>query len=244
MQLSMRELLGYNLDLIDGEMGSVDDFYFDDTSWAVRYLVAKTGPWLIGRKVLIAPSALGHADSSRKVLEVAHTKDQIKDSPDIDFDRPVSRQHEIQLHTHYQWVPYWSQYGLMPSAEIVREIQNHPQTEVLDPHLRSLRDVLKYSIHDAEAERGGKMHDFIVDDVGWRIVELVADLGSKFSSKQILMSPRAVTSIEWNDSCVNVAYTFEEMSRLPEYDASTPINADVVIHHLDYKGREQARTSL
>ena len=30
----------------DGEIGTVDQFYFDDQAWAIRYLTVETGGWL------------------------------------------------------------------------------------------------------------------------------------------------------------------------------------------------------
>lgn len=38
----------------DGEIGAVEDLYFDDQVWTIRYLIVATGAWLNRRKVLIA----------------------------------------------------------------------------------------------------------------------------------------------------------------------------------------------
>ena len=51
-------LTGYKLDSLDGEIGKVKEFYFDDRQWTIRYLVADTGNWLSDRQVLISPYAL------------------------------------------------------------------------------------------------------------------------------------------------------------------------------------------
>ena len=51
-------LKGYTLHSLDGEIGKVKEFYFDDHYWTIRYLVADTGNWLTGTKVLISPYAL------------------------------------------------------------------------------------------------------------------------------------------------------------------------------------------
>jgi hypothetical protein len=53
---------GYAILAIDGTIGTVSDFLFDDDSWLVRWLVVDTGTWLSGRKVLLPPFVLGHAD--------------------------------------------------------------------------------------------------------------------------------------------------------------------------------------
>ncbi|GBO51858.1 xylulose-5-phosphate phosphoketolase [Pseudanabaena sp. lw0831] len=53
-----KTLNGYSLNSLDGEIGKVKEFYFDDQYWTIRYLVADTGNWLTGRQVLISPYAL------------------------------------------------------------------------------------------------------------------------------------------------------------------------------------------
>jgi len=78
---------GYAIAASDGRLGSVRDFLFDDASWLVRWLVVDTGNWLSGRKVLLPPSVLGHLDSARREFSVGLTKQQVKDSPDIDTER-------------------------------------------------------------------------------------------------------------------------------------------------------------
>ena len=61
-----KELTGYKLGARDGEIGKVKEFYFDDQSWTVRYLIADTGGWLTGRQVLISPYALEPANEGRR----------------------------------------------------------------------------------------------------------------------------------------------------------------------------------
>ena len=98
---------GYAIAASDGRLGTVSDFLFDDASWLVRWLVVDTGNWLSGRKVLLPPSVLGHLDSARREFSVGLTKQQVKDSPDIDTERPVSRQIETNIYDYYGWQPYW-----------------------------------------------------------------------------------------------------------------------------------------
>ena len=67
-------LKGLAIQATDGEIGTVDQLYFDDESWAIRYLTVKTGGWLGGRRVLISPIAVAHSDWPAKRLYVALTK--------------------------------------------------------------------------------------------------------------------------------------------------------------------------
>src|SRR5665213_376293 len=91
----------------DGKLGSVSDFLFDDGSWQLRWLVVDTGHWLSGRKVLLPMSVLGHLELMQKEFPVRLTMRQVKDSPGIDTERPVSRQMETSVYDYYGWTPYW-----------------------------------------------------------------------------------------------------------------------------------------
>src|ERR1700722_16183027 len=91
----------------DGQLGTVTDLLFDDASWRVRWMVVDTGNWLSGRKVLLPPTVLGHPDAIKQEFAVRLAMQQVKDSPDIDTDRTVSRQMETYLYDYYGWSPYW-----------------------------------------------------------------------------------------------------------------------------------------
>jgi PRC-barrel domain len=62
MLFSVNDTLGYRVHAVDGEIGTVHDLFFEDTTSRVRYLVADAGGWLVGRRVLLAPSAFGNLD--------------------------------------------------------------------------------------------------------------------------------------------------------------------------------------
>jgi uncharacterized protein YceK len=107
MLRSIKLLYGDKLGALDGEIGHVKDFYFDDRNWAVRYVVADTGSWLTGCQVLISPHSLGRLAQAGKILCVNLTRKQIEDSPSIESHKPVSRQYEEEYHRYYGWPYYW-----------------------------------------------------------------------------------------------------------------------------------------
>ena len=92
MLIKAKKLNGYKLDGLDGEIGKVKDFYFDDRHWTIRYLVADTGNWLVANQVLISPYALNAVEKFEKDISVNLTKKQIEKSPSINSHKPVSRQ--------------------------------------------------------------------------------------------------------------------------------------------------------
>jgi hypothetical protein len=94
MLIKAKAVKGYKLQSLDGEIGKVKEFYFDDRHWTIRYLVADTGNWLTGRQVLISPYALTAVNNKAQNIAVDLTRQQIEDSPSLDSDKPVSRQFE------------------------------------------------------------------------------------------------------------------------------------------------------
>ena len=112
MLRTFKDLRGFAILATDGVIGKVDDLYFDDEDWAIRYLVVDTGHWLPGRKVLISPLALGEPDWMGQLLPVSLTKAQIEHSPDIDTRKPVSRQHEAAYFEYYDYPYYWGGAGI------------------------------------------------------------------------------------------------------------------------------------
>ena len=107
MLTNARNLKGFAIRATDGEIGTVDQFYFDDETWAIRYLMVETGGWLGGRRVLISPISVVRADWQAKRLDVSLTKKQVENSPDIDTHKPVSRQHEAAYLGYYGYPNYW-----------------------------------------------------------------------------------------------------------------------------------------
>lgn len=173
----------------DGEIGSVEDTYFDDERWVLRYIVVDTGGWLTGRDVLISPVSVSRIDWERKLLDVSITREQVESSPSIDMEKPVSRQHEAAFLDYYGYPYYWG--GMMPwgisaSPAIVRppdanheqqlrEAQERKQSnERSDPHLRSAKHVSGYHI---EASDGmiGHVEDFILDPHTWALRYFVVE---------------------------------------------------------------------
>ena len=94
MLLAGSALKDFAIAASDGRIGACSDLLFDDATWTVRWMVADTGTWLTGRKVLIHPSALGQPDPGRLELPVRLTRAQVEASPDVLQDEPVPRRME------------------------------------------------------------------------------------------------------------------------------------------------------
>jgi hypothetical protein len=218
MLQSIRQLYGHQLAALDGDIGHVKDFYFDDRNWAVRYVVADTGSWLPGRQVLISPHAFGDLQPSGKLLPVKLTRKQIENSPSIELHKPVSRQYEEEYHRYYGWPGYWQGDGLwgvsglpiapLPlnpvAAEGVPAIG--PQLQRADANLRSTQAVSGYHLQASDGIIG-HVADFMMDDQSWAIRELVIRIGHRLSGKNVQIPTNAVDRISYEESTVFVKLT-------------------------------------
>ncbi|HEY1757602.1 MAG TPA: PRC-barrel domain-containing protein [Bryobacteraceae bacterium] len=189
MLRSLDSMLGSSIVAIDGEIGKVFNVLFDDRSWAVRYLVVETGSWLTRRKVLLSPAVLARPNWTERTIAVRLTREQVQSSPDIDADQPVSRQQELAMIRHYRWPGYMDAEPGFPQTEA---------GESGDPHLRSAREVANYQV-DAEDGPLGTIADFIIDDDGWEILDLVVDAQSSLNEHKVLVPTRWLSGVSWDD---------------------------------------------
>jgi len=229
---------GYAIKAADGRIGTVSDLLFDDSTWLVRWLVVETGTWLSNRKVLLPTSVLGHPNLEEHEFSVRLSKKQVEDSPDIDTDRPVSRQMETDTYDYYGWSPYWGtgfymggygQSALLTAPEL-GAMRRHAEQDIVaserrsdDAHLRSVAAVTGYHIHAKDGEIG-HVEDFLVEDADWSIHYLVADTKNWLPGKRVLISPRSVRDIVWSDRLVNLGVTRHTIQDSPPYETSTVVD--------------------
>ena len=230
------DLKGVTIEAMDGDIGSVQDLYFDDQTWTIRYFVVDTGTWLPGRQVLISPFAF-HVVPGASRLRTSLTKEQIKDSPSVDTDRPVDRQREIEFSRYYGYPYYWVgpyrwgdlAYPTLPltaaqPTEIDEEMlaREREQLEMSDPHLRSSRDVTGYYIQATDGDLG-HVEDFLVDDATWAIRYCIVDTRNWLPGRKVLVSPEWIQRVSWEESKVYVDLSKRHIEAAPEFDPSVPL---------------------
>jgi sporulation protein YlmC with PRC-barrel domain len=182
----VKELTGDTIAASDGEIGRVDEVYFDDEGWRVRYLVVDTGGWLAGRKVLISPIAIDRSRSTESAIAVGLTREQVEHSPGIDADKP-------------------------PDAKAVRELKQ-AERKAGESHLRASGEVIGYSIQAADGAVG-HLDDLVVDDRNWAIADLVVDTRNWLPGKKVLVSPSAVEEVDWRSREVKLRMDRREVEQ-------------------------------
>jgi hypothetical protein len=227
-------LKGFTIRATDGDLGTVDQLYFDDETWAIRYLTVDTGGWLGGRQVLISPISVVQTKWTARRLDVALTKKQVENSPGIDTHQPVSRQHEAAYFGYYGYPYYWGgpylwgpaiyPSGVAVSASAAAMADRIGQ-ESMDSHLRSTEAVTGYDIEAIDGEIG-HLDGFVVDDEAWSIRYIEVATRNWWPGKKVLVSPAWIERVSWADSKVSVGLSREAIQNAPEYTESMPITRE------------------
>ena len=202
-------------------------------------MVADTGGWLSGRKVLISPHAIERLDPEQRLKEVALTQQQIKDAPVVGTDKPVSRKQEVRYHDHCGYPCYWAGAGLWevgayptaagafppPAAATDRDVSRAAKTgrRVADPHLRSSAEMRGC---DIEATDGsiGQIDDFLFDDRSWQIRFVVVDTGSWLPGRMVLVSPQWISELDWIEQRAKVKLPREAVRASPADQPRTQLS--------------------
>ena len=259
MLRNLKHLENYKISATDGEIGHVKDFYFQDDAWVVRYLVVNAGTWLSRRKVLISPISVHHPDWLERTLSVSITKEQVRNSPDIDNDQPVSRQNEEQYMGYYGYPYYWGDAGMWGGgmypgamvsgydgyrtdrAERERELEAYLRDErdrhrKDDPHLRSCNAVTGYHLHATDGDIG-HVSGFLVDDETWAIRYLIVDTSNWWVGHKLLVSPSWIKGVHWSDRTVAVDLSRESIKNAPPYDSEADWSRDQELNLYGHYGR-------
>ncbi len=237
MLQSINDLHGFAIHAEDGEIGTLEDLYFDDRHWTIRYLIVSTGNWLAGRRVLISPASAESIDWSGHTIPVNLTCDQVRNSPDVLTKKPVSRQHEAELSAYYGWPSYWTAgpFAFEPSPlTLPVPVGTRPAVKG-DPHLRSAREVKGYHIGALDGPIG-HVSDFVFDDATWEITFMIVDAGSWLHERLVLLKPRWVAGIAWDERTVAVNLSREKVRTSPPFTPVFPISseyADELTKHYD-----------
>lgn len=225
MLFSLHALNKYTVHATDGEVGDVKDSLFDDTQWVIRYLVVETGRWLASRKVLVSPYSIGVPDAEHKILPANISQEQVRNSPLIDTDPPVSRQHEMEYSQYYGYPYYWGGDGLwgdgssMPTLppEGADPTRREDGPEKGNPHLRGAREVIGYQIHASDGDLG-RVTDLLAEQESWAIRYLVISTGLWWGGNTVLIPPHWATGISWADETVSLDLSREKIQAASRFE--------------------------
>ncbi len=254
MLRSAKDIQRHPMYAVDGDVGDVEAFFFDDESWRVRYLVVKAGGLLVNRPVLISPDFVAEVDRDAGILYTDLTREQVKNSPGIEADRPVADQQEVAYYGYYGIDPYWGSGWEAAAPPVVPTYpgaypggMHDPATGLAeegevtfeergDPHLRSTKEVAGYRIGATDGEVG-HVEDFVVDDEGWTIRYVVVDTRNWLPGRKVLISPRWISEVSWRQKEVYADLTRDEIKSAPEWDPDAPLDQEYETRLHEHYGR-------
>lgn len=233
MLIDTQGLKGFHLKAGDGEIGKVLSFFFDDVTWTIRYIVVRTGRFMLGREVLIAPESVRKVSLEEELLHVSLTTEKIKDSPDVDSRLPVSRQRELELFRHYGWVPYWHppltslDPGFAPMPPVPPGDLKGELPEERDPNLRDVEEVTGYRVAAADGQIG-HVEGFLLDDRSWALRYVIVDTRNWLpGGRKVLFPVEFLTGFSWEDRTADTGLTIRQIQGGPEYDPSQAVSGEL-----------------
>jgi len=222
---NLNDLNGFKINARDGAIGKLKQAYFDDRRWMVRYFVVQTGNWLLGQEVLILPAMINGIDDENRTLGANLTCEEVKQSPPVNTQLPVSRHYEQEYLHYYGWQPYWSNDPIFGPTQTILPASGEQPQQPENPHLRSTDAVEGYHLHAQDGEIG-HVEDYILDDQDWRVRYLEIDTGHWLPGKKVLISPAWIRKVDWMREEVVIDLPCERIKTAPEYDPTQIISRD------------------
>ena len=225
---SVHHLEHCTLHAVDGAIGTVEALYFDELNWAVRYLLVDTGGWLMGRRVLISPVAVGEVRAEEQTIFIELTRAQIETSPPLDADQPVSRRYEEAYYRHYDWPVYWEE----DRQSDVAPAQNGLQEKRLQRTVR-----VEGCVMVAADGAIGTVRDIFVDIRYWVIRYLEIETRGIWPGRHVLVSTGWIERVNWVDRIVNIDLACAGIHTAPGFDVSRGISRDYEADLFRHYGR-------
>ena len=244
MLRSMKEIESYHVSATDAVLGKPKDFYFDDAAWVIRYLVVETG--LDARhSVLISPISIKRSDWTDKTLPLTLSHRQVMESPNIETDKPVSRQQEMGYLGYYGYGAYWGGGGLWGAALYPDTLQAGMRLPAVsqerdvhtNPHLRSANAVMRYYVHATDGDIG-HVQGFLVNAASWAIQYLIVNTSNWWLGHEVLIAPEWIDHVSWAESMVYLDITREAVKNSPPYDPTAPLERQQESNIHAHYGRE------
>jgi sporulation protein YlmC with PRC-barrel domain len=210
MNRSVKHLHSYTVVARDGELGSVEEMYFDDEKWTIRYIVADLEEVPQKERAAVSPVSVEDVDWKNRMILVDLSRDEVAESPEVDEGGSFSRQKERQLNGYYRIPVYWSGVGLWGNhvypgllAEEAQPEDDEGQDDA-ETHVHGTEEAFGYKIEATDGEIG-RVDDLVVEERTWEIQFLVIDTGNWLPGKKVIVDTHWIDQVNWKDGTVSVS---------------------------------------
>ena len=229
----LHDLKDYLLLARDGEIGRIEQVYFDDREWIVRYFVVRTGGWLLGRDLLISPRSVRALEEENRRIELDLSREQVEDAPPINRVQPPSRHDEVEYHRHYGFPPYWETSAFNEPLLTPPE----PPSAAESQGLRDSGEVIGYHLQARDGELG-HVDDLVLDDQDWTIRYFVVDTRNWWPGKKVLIAPAWVDRVSWVEQAIFVDLGRARIETAPPYHPDQLISQEDEVRLYAHYGKE------
>ncbi|MFP4466452.1 MAG: PRC-barrel domain-containing protein [Candidatus Goldiibacteriota bacterium] len=247
--MSLKNLIGYSVITPDGDAGKIEDIFFDDLTWSVRYYRVKGGSLVNKERFLISPKDIQeHPDWTNRSVYIRNKAEKINKSPDAGEEKLPSKEVEQKIAEYYDWPVYWT--GLTYGSPIIpplfneeKEIADESEKEktakekkATEPELRSLKELLEYAVEAVDGELG-TVDDVIMEDEDQKIMYFAVDTHKILPGKKVLITTTWAEAADWRNEKLVTMLTKEEIKNSPKYEPGQPVNREYEEVLFDYYGR-------
>jgi hypothetical protein len=221
----------------DGKLGNFDNAFFERDRWVVPLISIKTGPWLLGRSVLLAPDFVRRIQTRNHRMQIDISKREILRHKTVDQETAISRRKDEDVRNYYGWPLFW---GYVPGPDlyypvtgihqfqfpgVAAEFTPEPKDVVLHTPTGQLKDgeeILGFKVQAIDGEIG-YVQDLMIDLEKWKVSYLVVETGSWFYHDRVAISTQWVRDILDLDIQLEVDLMRDTIERSPTpLDESKP----------------------
>lgn len=209
---SYNDLKTFAIRAVDDRSSKVDDIYFDDSDWHIRYLVAQSGFLLTAHQGLVGARLLDAPDVTKREIPVNLTEEELKSADSPETDPPVSEQdRSTDAHDPGLWPSFLVGTGAPYSPDVAMDQLGLDRSEQSagtadrrgDPHLRSMAEILDYSVETRDGEVGSVI-DFLIEADGWQLRFLAIDTGNWLPGRRVVVTTDWITDVDAVDRKIHV----------------------------------------
>lgn len=101
--------------------------------------------------------------------------------------------------------------------------------------LRRAKELIRFKLGARDGEIG-RVKDFYFDDHRWTVRYLVADTGTWLTNRLVLISPFAITGVNFEHQNIEVKLTKEQIENSPSIDTEKPVSRQFEADYARYFG--------
>ncbi len=208
----LKHLFGYHVRATDEEIGKVEDFFVDDRSWTVRYMLMRTGGIFSGASAVIPAACLGQPNTASRSMPVKFSKAELEGLAEADV-KPVGDEMRALCKALYGKSDDRRDRGFIRVGCTTNQ-------DAAASSLRSVRELASYQIETRDGPCG-LCTDLLADLHEWKVPYLVVNTKEFRPHGHVLAPTTWVQEISWRDMEIEVATSREKLQHAQRFDAAS-----------------------